>query len=93
MFFQNQTNGVGVSSFEKNYVDVLMRAWKGSLEFAQLIDCANQMESRQLGALSAVLYQTWLGRNTSPYAYAAYFNMGVTLSNLNDFAEIGRTHV
>jgi predicted O-linked N-acetylglucosamine transferase (SPINDLY family) len=79
-------NGVGVSSFEKNYVDVLMRAWQGKLEFAQLIDCANQMESRQLGALSAVLYQTWLARNTSPYAYAAYFNLGVTLSNVNDFA-------
>jgi len=73
-----------VPTFAENYVDVLMRSWKGELEFAQLIDCANQMESRQMGALAAVLYQTWLSRNTSPYSYAAYFNWGVTLSNLGD---------
>lgn len=75
-----------MATFADNYVDVLLRAWQGKLEFAQLIDCASQMEARQLRALSAVLYQTWLGRNTSPYAYAAYFNLGVTLSNEDDFA-------
>lgn len=62
-----------------------MRAWNGQLEFAQLLDCAGQLEARKLAPLSAVLYQTWTSRSNSPYAYAAYFNLGVTLSNLNDF--------
>lgn len=74
-----------MASFEENYVDIIMRAWNGQLEFAQLIDCASQLETRKLHALSAVLYQTWTSRSASPYAYAAYFNQGVTLSNLNDF--------
>ncbi|QDL56880.1 tetratricopeptide repeat protein [Rhodoferax aquaticus] len=63
-----------------------MRAWQGQLDFTQLIDCASQMEARQMGPLSAVLYQTWLKRTNSPYAYAGYFNLGVTLSNESDFA-------
>lgn len=62
-----------------------MRAWQGNLEFAQLIDCAAQMEAKKLSPLAAVLYQTWLNRNPSPYAYAGYFNLGVTLSNVDDF--------
>lgn len=79
-------NRVCVATFAENYVDLLMRAWHGKLEFAQLIDCANQMESKQLAPLAVVLYQTWLNRNQSPYAHAAYFNLGVTLSNENDYA-------
>lgn len=75
-----------MASFEENFVDILQRAWNRQLEFAQLLDCASQMDARQRSNLSAVLYQTWLSRNPSPYAYAAYFNLGVTLSNLDDFA-------
>jgi tetratricopeptide (TPR) repeat protein len=74
-----------VASFQENFVDILMRAWSGQLEFAQVIDCAAQMDARKLNPLSAVLYQTWLSRTSSPYAYAVYFNLGVTLSNLDDF--------
>ena len=74
-----------MASFEENFVDIVIRAWNGQLEFAQLIDCAAQMDAKKLSPLSAVLYQTWLSRTPSPYAYAAYFNLGVTLSNLNDF--------
>lgn len=74
-----------MASFEENFVDIVMRAWRGDLEFAQLIDCAAQMDAKKLNPLSAVLYQTWLNRTQSPYAYAAYFNLGVTLSNLDDF--------
>ena len=47
-----------VASFEENYLDVIMRAWNGQLEFAQLLDCAGQLEARKLAPLSAVLYQT-----------------------------------
>ena len=74
-----------MATFEENFVDVLQRAWHGQLEFSQLIDCAGQMEARARAPLAAVLYQTWLSRNPSPYAYAGYFNLGVTLSNMDDF--------
>lgn len=76
---------VCVATFADNYIEVLLRAWQGKLDFTQLIDCASQMDARGLRALSVVLYQTWLNRNASPYAYAAYFNLGVTLSNEDDF--------
>ena len=74
-----------MATFEENFVDVLQRAWHGKLEFPLLIDCASQMEARDKAPLAAVLYQTWLSRNPSPYAYAGYFNLGVTLSNIDDF--------
>lgn len=73
-----------MATFEENFVDVVLRAWHGKLDFAQLIDCASQMEARKLGPLAAVLYQTWLSRSQSPIAYAGYFNLGVTLSNVDD---------
>ncbi len=74
-----------MASFQENYVDLLQRAWNNTLDFALLIDSASQMDARGFGSLSAVLYKTWLDRSTSPYAYAGYFNLGVTLSNLDDF--------
>ena len=73
-----------MATFEENFVSVVLHAWQGKLEFAQMLDCASQMEARKLGPLAAVLYQTWLSRNPSPYAYAAYFNLGVTLFNEGD---------
>jgi predicted O-linked N-acetylglucosamine transferase (SPINDLY family) len=76
--------GLPVATFEENFVSVVLRAWKGDLEFAVMLDCASQMEARKLAPLAIVLYQTWLSRNQSPYAYAGYFNLGVTLSNEGD---------
>jgi predicted O-linked N-acetylglucosamine transferase (SPINDLY family) len=67
-----------------NFASDISRAWHGTLEFPQLIECASQLEAGQRGHLAAVLYQTWLARNNSPYAYAGYFNLGVTLSNEGD---------
>ena len=74
-----------MASFEENYVNLLKSAWDGTLEFVMLLDCCAQMDGKNLSPLSAVLYQTWLSRTTSPYAYAGNFNLGVTLSNLDDF--------
>ena len=71
-------------TIEENFAPVVLRAWQGNLEFPQLIDCASQLEAKKLGALAAVLYQTWLNRNQSPYAHAIYYNLGVTLTNEGD---------
>ncbi len=72
-------------SMEENFITNLLLAWQGKLEFLQLIDCASKLEAAGLAPLSAVLYQTWLKRNPeSVYAYAANFNLGVTLNNAGD---------
>ena len=54
------------------------------MEFPQLIEYASKLEDERLSPLTAVLYQTWIKRNQSPYAHAVYFNLGVTLGNLGD---------
>jgi len=41
-----------MAAFAENYVDLLMQAWNGTLEFAQLIDCGNQLEAKKMGPLS-----------------------------------------
>ena len=73
-------------TIEENFALVVLRAWQGNLEFPQLIDFASQLEAKKLGSLAAVLYQTWLNRNQSPYAHAIYYNLGVTLTNEGDLA-------
>lgn len=65
-------------------VQGLLRAWNKDLEFAELIDLANQCQEAGKTPLAVVLYQTWLSRNVSPYAYAIWFNLGVALSNLGE---------
>ncbi len=67
-------------AFDEN----LLAAWNGQLDFSQLIGVASTLEQKGQAPLAAVLYQTWTRRTTSPYLHAAYFNLGVTLSNLAD---------
>jgi predicted O-linked N-acetylglucosamine transferase (SPINDLY family) len=62
----------------------VLLAWKGELGFPELITYAAELDAQGLAPLSAVLYQTWLTRVESPYAHAANFNLGATLSNLGD---------
>ncbi len=64
----------------------VMLAWEGKQDFAELIGFAARLEAAGLSPLSALLYQTWLTRNQSPYAHAVTFNLGATLSNLGDTA-------
>ena len=71
-------------AIEENFASEVLRAWQGELDFSQLIECTSRLEAKKLGSLAAVLYQTWLKRNKSPYAHAAYFNLGATLTNEGD---------
>ncbi len=68
----------------RDFADFVLRAWRGSLDVSGLIDYATELEHSQRAALTVVLYRTWLERNTSPYAYAVYFNLGVALAKEND---------
>lgn len=72
-------------TIQEEFSSAVLRAWHGQIEFTELINLATRLEAAKFGPLSAVLYQTWLNRNASPYAYAGYFNLGVTLSNEDDW--------
>lgn len=69
---------------EERFAAVLLKAWQGGLDFAQLLAFAAELEAEKLGGLAAILYQTWLKRTSSPYQHAVYFNLGATLSNEGD---------
>ncbi len=71
---------------EKNFANDVLLAWQGTLDFTHLIDAASKLDAKGSGPLAAVLYQTWVKRNQSPYLHAAYFNLGASLSNLGDSA-------
>jgi len=70
----------GTDQFASN----VLLAWNGKLGFPELITYAAELEAQGAAPLSVVLYQTWLSRTESPYAHAVNFNLGATLSNLND---------
>lgn len=79
------TRGYEVS-IEDDFLSDVLRAWHGNLEITQLIDSASRLEAENFGPLAAVLYHTWIQRNTSPYVHVAYFNLGATLANADDLA-------
>ena len=58
----------------------MQQAWQGSLEFSALIDAASRLDAAGKRPLAAVLYRTWLSRNTSQFNHVIQFNLGATLS-------------
>ena len=71
----------------ENFPGNVVLAWQGKLDLSQLVDCASRLEAEGHATLSIILYQTWLKRNQSPYAHAAYFNLGATLTNEGALSE------
>ena len=71
---------------EQRFGIAVTAAWHGQLDFAGLLETAGQLEAAAAPELAAVLYQTWLHRNPSPYAYAACFNMALSMANAGDLA-------
>lgn len=70
---------------ESAFVSFLQRAWNQELAFADLLNLATALEAAQQRPLAAILYQTWLARNQTPYNHYAFFNLGVELFALADF--------
>lgn len=68
----------------QDFGSAVLHGWQGALPFSDLLERTAKLEADGFPQLSAVLYQTWLSRNASPYAHAGYFNLGATLSNLGD---------
>lgn len=70
----------------ENYADWVLQAWQGSLEFSALIDAASRLDAAGKRPLAAVLYRTWLSRNSSQFNHVIQFNLGATLSLEKDIA-------
>jgi predicted O-linked N-acetylglucosamine transferase (SPINDLY family) len=64
----------------ENFADWVQQAWQGSLEFSALIDAASRLDAAGKRPLAAVLYRTWLSRNSSQFNHVIQFNLGATLS-------------
>ena len=69
-----------------DFSTAVLLAWKGELGFSELLAQTAQLEFDGSLPLAAVLYQTWLSRNQSPYSHVGNFNLGTTLTNLGDLA-------
>ena len=65
---------------EQLFGQAVSQAWHGQLDFSGLLDTAAQLEGQGQSHFAAVLYQTWLQRNPSPYAHAAWFNLALSLA-------------
>lgn len=63
-----------------------MAAWQSRLPLLTLFDTAGRLAEAGQLPLAAVLYQTWLKRNRTTHDHLAYFNQGVILFSLEDFA-------
>ncbi|OYU45915.1 MAG: acetylglucosamine transferase [Burkholderiales bacterium PBB4] len=59
-------------------------AYKGQLEFMDLISQTAELEAHGYGPLAVVLYETWLEHGESPYAHAVQFNLATVLTNLGE---------
>lgn len=62
----------------------VLSAWDGRMPFNELLENAAALESQRNWPLVALLYQTWLKRNQSPFSHAGYFNLGAALFNAGD---------
>ncbi len=63
-----------------------------ALPIAPLFNLAQQLTDHGQGRQAAALYQRWLQGSQDPAAYAVLFNLGVTLSNLQDDAGAERAY-
>ncbi|MBW7900585.1 MAG: tetratricopeptide repeat protein [Rhodocyclaceae bacterium] len=80
---------------ENNNVDypgIVNLIWHRQLDFSQLLNYASQLEGVGLNGLVAVLYQTWLKRNDTPYTPFAWFNLGALLFSEGDTEGAGEAY-
>ena len=68
------------------------RARQGNMQLAELMSCANELQSRGLAEESARLYQEWIAHTQSPHRHVACFNWGAVLGALNRHAEAEKAY-
>ncbi|WP_341303430.1 tetratricopeptide repeat protein [Pseudomonas sp. TMP25] len=75
-----------------DFTQATLLAWHGQLGLLQLFETCNQLCAHQQSPLAAVLYQTWLKRNSTTHNHLALFNLGVILFNEGDLAAAGEVY-
>jgi len=80
-------------SEEPDFESLVLKAWDGQLDLAGLFSDAARLEQEGRRALAAVLYQTWLARNTTSLDHLAQFNLGTVLSNAGDIDGARRAYL
>lgn len=73
-----------MSGTEAGFAELVLRAWKCELDILQLFAEASALEARGQSALAAVLYLTWLQRNSTDREHYVLFNLGASLCNAGD---------
>jgi predicted O-linked N-acetylglucosamine transferase (SPINDLY family) len=73
-------------TIQARFGEYVVQAWRGQMDFNQLLATASDLDAAGHAPLTAVLYQTWLARNPSPYAHAGYFNYALSLAAAGDEA-------
>ena len=71
---------------DESFEQCVLKAWRGDLDLAAVMECASKVEAVGGRPLAAVLYQTWLSRTRSPLAHIANFNLGAMLGAEGDIA-------
>ncbi|UGQ46607.1 O-linked N-acetylglucosamine transferase family protein [Massilia endophytica] len=64
----------------------MAQATAGQLSIIDLFSTAQELTAAGQSGMAVELYRTWLGNSNSPIAYAAWFNLGVLLSDRGDSA-------
>lgn len=65
----------------------IAHARSGGMQLNELLERAQQLNQRGLGAASAELYEQWIANTESPFRHVACFNWGTVLGALNRHAE------
>ena len=65
---------------------IMASAASGQLSITDLFGAAAQLQEAGHNQAAIALYHVWLKHTDTPLAYAAWFNLAVTLSNENDLA-------
>ena len=73
-------------SVKQPYGAALKLASSGRMSLEQLITAAEACNAHNDPEQGIALYRAWLKHTRSPLAYAANFNLGVALSNVQDFS-------
>ncbi|WP_091809665.1 tetratricopeptide repeat protein [Burkholderia sp. WP9] len=73
-----------MASSQTGFESLVLQAWHGKLDMTGLLEQTNRFEADRQFELAAVLYQTWLARNSTPVNHFVYFNLGVALFNAGD---------
>lgn len=77
----------------KDYAQFIDDLWRHKIEFINLLEYANELETVGQRSLVAVLYQTWLQRHpASTYNPYAWFNLGTLLFADGDIESAGNAY-